>query len=72
VGADDLVIAVSSSGKTAETLACTRTALQRGARTVVVAAEGSPLVELADSAQIPWVPVPDGRPPRANSSERFR
>jgi glucose/mannose-6-phosphate isomerase len=66
VGADDLVIAVSSSGKTAETMACTRTALERGARTVVVAAENSPLVELADAAQIPWVPVPDGRPPRAN------
>ena len=66
VGANDVVIAVSSSGKTAETLACTRTALSRGARTVVVAAEGSPLVELANEAQIPWVPVPAGRPPRAN------
>ncbi|MFL6179482.1 MAG: SIS domain-containing protein [Actinomycetes bacterium] len=66
VGADDLVISVSSSGKTAETMACTQTALERGARTVVVAAEHSPMVELADAAQIPWVPVPDGRPPRAN------
>ncbi len=66
VGADDLVIAVSSSGRTAETIACTRTAIERGARTVVVAAEGSPLVELADGAGIPWVPVPPGRPPRAN------
>ncbi|MCZ3389951.1 MAG: bifunctional phosphoglucose/phosphomannose isomerase [Actinomycetia bacterium] len=66
VGADDLVIAVSSSGRTAETMACTRTAIERGARTVVVAAEGSPLVELAIAANIPWVPVPSGRPPRAN------
>lgn len=66
VGAEDLVIAVSSSGRTAETMACTRTALDRGARTVVVAAEGSPLVELAELADIPWVPVPPGRPPRAN------
>lgn len=66
VGADDLVIAVSSSGKTAETMACTRTALDRGARTVVVAAEGSPLVDLAVERGIPWVPVPPGRPPRAN------
>jgi glucose/mannose-6-phosphate isomerase len=66
VGSEDLVIAVSSSGRTAETLACTRTALDRGARTVVVAAEGSPLVELAELAGIPWVPVPPGRPPRAN------
>ena len=66
VGGDDLVIAVSSSGRTAETIACTKTALERGARTVVVAAEGSPLVDLADAAGIPWVPVPPGRPPRAN------
>jgi glucose/mannose-6-phosphate isomerase len=66
VGADDLVIAVSSSGRTAETLACTRAALERGARTVVVAAVGSPLVELAEAADVPWVPVPAGRPPRAN------
>ena len=66
VGRDDLVIAVSSSGQTAETIACTRTALERGARTVVVAAAGSPLVDLAESADVPWVPVPDGRPPRAN------
>ena len=56
VGGDDLVIAVSSSGRTAETIACTKTALERGARTVVVAAEGSPLVDLADAAGIPWVP----------------
>jgi glucose/mannose-6-phosphate isomerase len=66
VGVSDLVIAVSSSGRTAETLACTRTALERGARTVVVAAEGSPLVDLAIEAGIPWVLVPPGRPPRAN------
>ena len=66
VGADDVVIAVSSSGRTAETIACTRTALERGARTVVVAAENSPLVDLAREAAVPWVPVPDGRPPRAN------
>jgi glucose/mannose-6-phosphate isomerase len=66
VGSDDLVIAVSSSGRTAETIACTRAALDRRARTVVVAAAGSPLVELAAAAGAPWVPVPDGRPPRAN------
>lgn len=66
VGADDLVIAVSSSGRTAETMACTQAALDRGARTVVVAAEGSPLVDLAIGAGLPWVPVPPGRPPRAN------
>ena len=66
VGADDLVLAVSSSGRTAETLACARTALERGSRLVVVAAAASPLVELATAAGVPWVPVPTGRPPRAN------
>ncbi len=66
VGPDDLVIAVSSSGRTAETAACTSEALTRGARVIVVAADGSPLVDQARAAGVPWVPVPSGRPPRAN------
>ncbi|MDH4160425.1 MAG: mannose-6-phosphate isomerase [Actinomycetota bacterium] len=66
VGAMDVVLAVSSSGRTAETLGCAREALRRGSRVVVVAAEGSPLVDLAEQAGAPWVPVPDGRAPRAN------
>ena len=66
VGPDDLVIAVSSSGRTAETSACVAEALQRGARLVVVAAADSPLVDEARAAGVPWVPVPAGRPPRAN------
>ena len=66
VGPDDLVIAVSSSGRTAETAACTTEALSRGSRLVVVAADESPLVDQAVSAGVPWVPVPTGRPPRAN------
>jgi glucose/mannose-6-phosphate isomerase len=66
VGSEDLVLAVSSSGRTAETMACAQMALERGSRLVVVAAPGSPLVELAERAGVPWVPVPDGRPPRAN------
>jgi glucose/mannose-6-phosphate isomerase len=33
---------------------------------VVVAGAGSPLTELAVAADVPWVAVPDGRPPRAN------
>jgi glucose/mannose-6-phosphate isomerase len=66
VGAMDVVLAVSSSGHTAETLACAREAVRRGARVAVVAAEGSPLVELAEQSGAPWVPVPGGRAPRAN------
>lgn len=66
VGALDVVLAVSSSGHTAETIACAAEAVRRGARVVVVAHAGSPLAELALSAGAPWVPVPDGRAPRAN------
>ena len=66
VSGDDLVLAVSSSGETAETLAGARTALDRGARLVVVAAADSALALLAQKAGVPWVRVPDGRPPRAN------
>ena len=66
VGADDLVLAVSSSGRTAETMAGTQAAMDRGARVVVVAAAGSPLVSLADASGVPRVLAPDGRPPRAN------
>ena len=66
VGPDDLVVAVSSSGRTAETASCTAEALRRGARLVVVAADGSPLVRTAQEHGVPWVAVPDGRPPRAN------
>jgi glucose/mannose-6-phosphate isomerase len=66
VGSMDVVLAVSSSGRTAETLGCAREALRRGARVVAVGEEGSPLVELARQAGAPWVPVPDGRAPRAN------
>jgi glucose/mannose-6-phosphate isomerase len=66
VGDDDLVVAVSSSGRTAETASCLAEALDRKARIVVVAAEGSPLVQTAQAHDLPWVAVPDGRPPRAN------
>lgn len=66
VGEGDLVLAVSSSGRTSETLACTQTALDRGSSVVVVAAAGSPLAELAERSGVAWVPVPVGRPPRAN------
>lgn len=66
VGAQDLVIAVSSSGRTAETVACLNSALDRGSRAIVVAAANSPMADVAKARGLPWYPVPDGRPPRAN------
>ncbi len=61
VGADTLVLAVSSSGGTAETLDAAAEAGDRGA--TVVAVGGGPegaLARLADDAGFPWCPVHAG------------
>ena len=66
VGADTLVLAVSSSGATAETVGAAATAAGRGA--TVVAVGGQPtgaLARLADDAGLPWCPVSTGSAPRA-------
>ena len=62
VGADTLVLAVSSSGGTAETLTAAEKAVERGA--TVVAVGGGPdgeLAALAADAGLPWCPTPAGR-----------
>jgi glucose/mannose-6-phosphate isomerase len=65
VGPRTLVAALSSSGRDADTVANTRTALERGAPTVVVAADG-PLSALAAEAGVPRCPLAgDPGPPRA-------
>ena len=59
VGADTLVLAVSSSGGTAETLTAAEKAVERGA--VVVTVGGGPggaLAALAADAGLPWCPTP--------------
>ena len=59
VGADTLVLAVSSSGGTAETLTAAEKAVERGA--TVVAVGGAPsgaLAALAADAGLPWCPTP--------------
>ena len=59
VGADTLVLAVSSSGGTAETLTAAEKAVERGA--AVVAVGGAPsgaLAALAADAGLPWCPTP--------------
>ena len=65
VGAADLVVAVSCSGTTEETLAAAEESIRRGARFVGVGAEASPLADMATQARAPFVTVPTGRQPRA-------
>jgi glucose/mannose-6-phosphate isomerase len=67
VGPLDLVIAVSCSGTTEETLVLAEEAARRGARLVTVSAPNSPLHRLGAQARALSVPVErGGRLPRAN------
>jgi glucose/mannose-6-phosphate isomerase len=66
-GPMDLVVAVSCSGSTEETLAVLEEARRRGCRVLTVGAGGSPLAELSERARGLHVPIdPAGRLPRAN------
>jgi glucose/mannose-6-phosphate isomerase len=64
VGEGDLVLPVSYSGSTAETLAAARSALGRGAEVIAVTA-GGPLQRLVADGGGQLVIVPGGLPPRA-------
>lgn len=64
VGAADVVIAVSASGRSPEALAAAEAAARRGARLVAVGAPGSPLQSVAERARAPFVPVPRRAPAR--------
>lgn len=66
LGAADLVVAVSYSGTTEETLSGLEEAVRRGCRLLVVGAAGSPVQELAARGRGLFVPVPQGRQPRAS------
>lgn len=66
VGAADVVIAVSASGKGPEALAAAEAAMQRGARLVAVGAPDSPLQSMAERARAIFVPVPVRRPARVS------
>lgn len=66
VGANDLVLAVSYSGGTAETLSAADEAVRRGVRWVAVGASGSPLAGRAEQSGAPMIPVRGGRAPRAS------
>jgi len=63
VGAADLVIAVSCSGTTEETLSAAAEAVRRGCRLLGVGSLGSPLAALAEQARASFVGVtPSGMP----------
>jgi glucose/mannose-6-phosphate isomerase len=57
VGATDLVLAVSASGSTAETLTAATEAARRGCPLVGVGAEGSALHRIAEQARAAFIPV---------------
>ncbi|MDQ3620035.1 MAG: bifunctional phosphoglucose/phosphomannose isomerase [Actinomycetota bacterium] len=65
IGRNTLVIAVSYSGSTEETLAATDLAHQRGCRIVTVSS-GGPLQELATTQGFSHVKIPAGLQPRAS------
>jgi glucose/mannose-6-phosphate isomerase len=67
VGPMDLVIAVSCSGSTEETLAATDEAVRRGCRVVTVGAAASPIAARSDGGRAVHLRVDaHGRMPRAN------
>jgi glucose/mannose-6-phosphate isomerase len=66
VGAADVVIAVSASGRSPEALAAAQAAARRGARLVAVGAPDSQLQSVAEGARAPFIPVPRRAPARAS------
>ena len=65
VGAADLVIAVSCSGSTEETLAVAAEAVRRGCPLIGVGGASSPLALLAQQARAPFISVMSAGMPRA-------
>ncbi len=66
VGAGDVVIAVSASGRSPEALAAAETAARRGARLVAIGAPDTELQGLAERARASFIPVPRRVPARAS------
>jgi glucose/mannose-6-phosphate isomerase len=65
VGPDSLVLAISASGGTEETIQAASDAADAGARLVVIAGGGE-MADLAARSGVPWIPVPPEIPqPRA-------
>jgi hypothetical protein len=66
VGAADVVIAVSASGRSPEAIHAADAAARRGARLVAIGAPDSELQSLAERARAPFIPVPRRAPARAS------
>lgn len=66
VGATDLVVAISWSGETEETLAVAAEAVRRGCTLLALGPAGSPLESVATQASAIHVPLPTGGRPRAD------
>jgi D-arabinose 5-phosphate isomerase GutQ len=66
VGAADVVIAVSASGRSPEALAAAEAAARRGSRLVAIGAPDSELQSLAERARAPFIPVRRRAPARAS------
>jgi hypothetical protein len=66
VGAGDVVLAVSASGRSPEALAAADAAARRGARLVAIGAPESELEALAERARAPFIPVPRRAPARVS------
>ncbi|MFY1697860.1 MULTISPECIES: SIS domain-containing protein [unclassified Solwaraspora] len=66
VGAADVVIAVSASGRSPEALGAAQAAARRGARLVAVGAPDSQLQSVAEGVRAPFIPVPRRAPARAS------
>jgi glucose/mannose-6-phosphate isomerase len=65
VGAADLVVAVSCSGGTEETLSAAGEAVRRGCRLLGVGGPGSQLAAMAEQAHAPFIPVKPAGMPRS-------
>jgi len=65
VGAADLVIAVSCSGATEETLAAAGEAVRRGCRLIAVGGQDSELAGMAEQARAPFIGVRSAGMPRS-------
>jgi hypothetical protein len=66
VGAADVVIAVSASGRSPEALAAADAAARRGARLVAIGPPDTELQSVAERARAPFIPVPRRAPARAS------
>lgn len=71
VNEQDMVVCVSYSGNTAETLSCFAQANDSHHVTAAVITSGGKLAELAQQAEVPWVEVPGGLQPRAATGVLF-